>query len=1015
MGDRVIDNPIINSPYQAPRRHFEFDDDGITDRIVEGRRPSSYFVPVPQPRKRGRQLQLADLTAEQIELNDRVNGIRRRVEAWRFGGYPNVTPTTRTLLDFWSDPERDNPVLFCQRDAAETAIYVVEAAGKTGDTWIRNELAEANREHNDGLARMAVKMATGTGKTVVMAMLIAWQTLNKVASPRDARFTKRFLVVTPGITIRDRLRVLLPVDPDNYYRLRDLVPADLYGALHQAKIVITNFHAFQRGEIRWGGGGSKTTKEMLTEAGRPSPFQESWGHMVNRVCRELGGSTEIVVFNDEAHHCYRGRLDDPDPEADADAGTLAGDEKKSVNARNAQARVWFTGLRAIDDKLGIKTVFDLSATPFFLAGSGCREGTLFPWVVSDYSLIDAIEAGVVKIPRVPVDDDRVSPDVTYLHLWPEIADQLPKKGRREGTVSPEALPSALEGALTSLYDSYERSFRDWEQSDAARDGDPPPVFIVVCSNTTVSKMVYDFIAGWERAIGEAGQAVLVPGRLPLFSNVENGAWRHRPRAILIDSEQLESEEGLSARFKRIAAVEIEEFRREYAQRFPGRSADDIDDAEILREVMNTVGKRGKLGEHVRCVVSVSMLTEGWDANTVTHILGVRAFGTQLLCEQVVGRGLRRRSYATDEHGFFTPEYADVYGVPFQFIPTVAKTRDLDLKPTRRVRAEPDRAHAQITFPRLAGYRIELPDEPLHADFDDDSRLVLSTADLPTTTEVSGIAGSSSTHTLEGLRAKRNQEIAFELAKLVLERHVTDSGDPQPWRFPEVLAIAKAWLASCVDCHDGTFPGLLLLGAQADRAASRIFGSILRQPENRAARARVVPMFRPFDHIGSTAEVDFFTTKQVYPTLVERCHVNLVVLDGPFGNTWERVVAQALEALPEVAAYVKNDHLGFAIPYALGGQTRQYLPDFLVRLRDRGDGEACTLIVEVSGGRKPPGITQEKAAAARTLWLPAVNNHGGFGRWSYCEITDPTQARSVLSRAIDALYRRIGASAVAAPE
>lgn len=691
MADRVISNPIINSPYHAPARHFHFDNDGITDRIVEGRRPSSYFVPVPRPRKRGvqQQLEFAELTADQIEKNQFVNEIRARVTRWRELGRRDVTPTTRRLLEYWTDPERDNPVLFCQLEAAETAIYLAEAAQKVGDTWIRNGLDGRNEEHNAKLNRIALKMATGSGKTVVMAMLIAWQTLNKVASPQDARFAKRFLVVTPGLTIKDRLRVLRPEHDENYYKLRDLVPADLVEDLSQARIVITNFHALQRRETKQGQGISKTTKELLAGySNAQSPFLESWNQMVSRVCRDLGGTSEIIVFNDEAHHCYCGRYDHP--EADVIGSALTSDEKEEAKANSKAARVWFTGLRAIAEKLGVKTIYDLSATPSFLSGSGYQEGTLFPWVVSDFALVEAIESGIVKIPRVPVDDNAVSPDVTYLNLWSSVGPELPKKSRKEGTVSPENLPTVLEGALLSLYISYEKAFGQWDGSQAAKDGEPPPVFIVVCNNTTVSKMVYDYIAGWNKPVGDGGTTMPVPGKLSLFSNVRDGTWLQRPRTILIDSEQMESGEALSPEFKRIAATEIAEFTADYLRRFPGRSADDIDDAQILREVMNTVGKKGKLGEPVRCVVSVSMLTEGWDANTVSHILGVRAFGTQLLCEQVVGRGLRRRSYAADENGFFTPEYADVYGVPFQFIPTVAKTRDLTMKPTRRVHAEPDR-------------------------------------------------------------------------------------------------------------------------------------------------------------------------------------------------------------------------------------------------------------------------------------------------------------------------------------
>ena len=338
MADRVISNPIINSPYYPPSRHFAFDNEGITDRIVAGRRESSYFVPVPRPRKRGtqQQLELGELTADQIEKNQFVNAIRGRVSRWREAGHPDVTAVTRRLLEYWTDPGRDNPVLFCQLEAAETAIYLAEAAQKAGDTWIRNELERQNGEHNSGLNRIGLKMATGTGKTVVMAMLISWQTLNKAASPNDARFARRFLIVTPGLTIRDRLRVLRPEDDDNYYKLRDLVPADMKEDLSQARIVITNFHALQLRETRQGQGVAKTTKELLAGySGGPSPFQETPGQMVSRVCRDLGGTSEIVVFNDEAHHCYQGR----DAEATSgEPGTALTAEEKAEAKEKLQGR-----------------------------------------------------------------------------------------------------------------------------------------------------------------------------------------------------------------------------------------------------------------------------------------------------------------------------------------------------------------------------------------------------------------------------------------------------------------------------------------------------------------------------------------------------------------------------------------------------------------------------------------------------------------------------------------------------
>jgi type III restriction enzyme len=397
----------------------------------------------------------------------------------------------------------------------------------------------------------------------------------------------------------------------------------------KAKILITNYHAFLRREKIAAG---KLTKAILNQ-GEDSAFTESEGEMVRRVCRELGSKKNIVVLNDEAHHCYRRR-----PEAEE--VKLTGEERKEAEKRDREARIWISGLEAVKRKIGLKVVYDLSATPFFLRGSGYSEGTLFPWVVSDFSLIDAIESGVVKVPRVPVADNAMDgPAPTYRDLWVRIREDLPKKGRGTEAYDGEPkLPVELEGALTSLYKNYEKSYRQWEENTKQRDhGQTPPVFIVVCNNTNVSKMVFDYVAGWEKALKD-GSVVPVPGKLDLFSNVQGGRFLDRPNTILVDSEQLDSGEAMSDEFRKIAAREIDEFKHDLRQRFPGRDVEQITDEDLLREVMNTVGKAGKLGEQIKCVVSVSMLTEGWDANTVTHILGVRAFGTQLLCEQVVGRG-----------------------------------------------------------------------------------------------------------------------------------------------------------------------------------------------------------------------------------------------------------------------------------------------------------------------------------------------------------------------------------------
>ncbi|MDP2320078.1 MAG: DEAD/DEAH box helicase family protein [Acidobacteriota bacterium] len=537
MAPPVISNPIMNSPFSEPERHFLFNDEGITDQIADGRRDSGYFLPIASPRKKGGQLKFeTQWTADRFTSAPRINRIRERVQQWRVGGYVGSTRTTERLLQYWNNPQRDKKLFFCQREAVETAIYLTEIASHYGDAWIENELRKENSDFNGGLPRLAMKMATGSGKTVVMAMLIAWQALNKLEDKHDRRFSDAFLIVTPGITIRDRLRVLLPTDPQNYYRERDIVDGDMLERLGQARIVVTNFHGFL---LRERGDAARLTKAILTK-GEPSPFVESPDQMVRRVCRELGSKKQIIVLNDEAHHCYRSK-----PQSEVEAGLqtrLTGDEKAEAKAREEEARVWISGLEAVHKKLGIRGVYDLSATPFFLKGSGYPEGTLFPWVVSDFSLIDAIESGIVKVPRVPVEDNSMTGDQpTYRDLWLRIRDDLPKKVSKGAASGEPKLPAELEGALQSLYQNYEKAYAGWAASPTVKaQGGTPPVFMVVCNNVTVSKMVFDYVGGWTRTLPD-GTTVIVPGQLPLFNNEADGRWSSRPMSILVDSKQLESE------------------------------------------------------------------------------------------------------------------------------------------------------------------------------------------------------------------------------------------------------------------------------------------------------------------------------------------------------------------------------------------------------------------------------------------------------------------------------------------
>ena len=656
MSDPFFEHPILNSPYELPSRHWKLDEDGQpTQEIAESRRTVDFITPIPKAKKRkgsqqdelvfdeGKGLSSSD---QQYQMADTINRLRTHVDEWRKIPDSNlwkVTPETARLLQHWRHYKFLNlRPFFCQIEAVETLIWLTEVApqsGKIGKAFLEH-LDLANAAANPDLMRLALKLATGAGKTTVMAMIIAWQTINAVRKPNSKRFTRGFLIVAPGITIKDRLRVLQPNDPDSYYKSRELVPQDLLPDLDRAKIVITNYHAFklrERLDISKGG------RSLLQGRGKALNTLESEGQMFQRVIPELMGLKNIMVINDEAHHCYR------EKQTVDEEGQLKGDEKKEAEANKEAARMWISGLEAIQRHLGINRVVDLSATPFFLRGSGYAEGTLFHWTMSDFSLMDAIECGIVKLPRVPVADNVPNTEMPiFRELWAHVGKELPKSARGASTFDPLALPTQLKTAIEALYGHYEKTFHLWKEAGI----NVPPCFIIVCQNTSISKVIYDYISGFERT-NEDESTQVVNGRMELFRNYdEHDNPCPRPRTLLIDSAQLESGDALDKNFRKMAGAEIDRFRREIVER-SGNSQDgeNITDQDLLREVMNTVGKPGTLGESVRCVVSVSMLTEGWDCNTVTHVLGVRAFGTQLLCEQLIGRALRRQSYELNGEGF----------------------------------------------------------------------------------------------------------------------------------------------------------------------------------------------------------------------------------------------------------------------------------------------------------------------------------------------------------------------------
>lgn len=1007
MTDVFFEQPILNSPYSYPSRHWELDPLGQpTGKVIETRRSAEFITPIPKPKKQkgtGEQEALLfdegkglSSTEQQYDHTAVVNAVRQQVDRWRQLPNPadwQVTPETARLLQHWRHHGFSSiRPFFCQVEAIETAIWLTEVApkvGKVGAGFLEH-LVNANNDANPELMRLALKLATGAGKTTVMAMLIAWQTINAVRRPSSNRFTRGFLIVAPGLTIRDRLRVLLPNDPDSYYASRELVPTDMMSDLERAKIVITNYHTFKRRERLDLSRGGRLL--LQGRGGEPLDTLETEGQMLQRVMPELMGMKNIMVINDEAHHCYREK-------PSKDDGDLKGEERQEAEKNNEAARLWISGLEAVNRKLGINRVIDLSATPFFLRGSGYAEGTLFPWTMSDFSLMDAIECGIVKLPRVPIADNIPGGDMPkFRNLWEHIRARMPKKGRGKAkTLDPLSLPVELQTALQALYGHYEKTFQLWEEKNI----EVPPCFIVVCNNTSTSKLVYDYIAGFHRE-NDDGSLSLEQGRLPLFRNFdEHGNPLPRPRTLLIDSEQLESGEALDKNFRDMAADEIERFRREIVERTGDRrQAENLSDQDLLREVMNTVGKPGRLGESIRCVVSVSMLTEGWDANTVTHVLGVRAFGTQLLCEQVIGRALRRQSYELNENGLFNVEYADVLGIPFDFTAKPVIAPPQPPRQTVQVKAvRPERDHLEIVFPRVQGYRVELPEERLEARFTDDSVLEL-TPDLvgPSITRNAGIIGEAVDLSLEHLEDMRRSTLLFHLTQRLLYTKWRDPGDePKLHLFGQLKRITKQWLDNYLVCKGSTYPAQLMYQELADMACERITAAIT---SHFIGSKPVKAVLDPYNPTGSTAYVNFNTSKESrWQTAPDRCHINWVILD----SDWEAEFCRVAEKHPRVKAYVKNHNLGLEVPYRYGSETRRYLPDFIV-LIDDGHDDPRHLVVEIKGYRGEDA--KVKKTTMDTYWVPGVNNIGRYGRWAFAEFTDVYEIESDFEAKLEAEFDKM---------
>ena len=1010
-------NPILNNPYTEPRRHYATSPGGELnyDSVKSGRRPfTGQLQSIPVRQEQGDLLTVQELADDYLPLP--VNRLRVEVGRWRNDGWPQTTRITRELLAFWfGNEEREaiQQLFFAQQEAIETAIWLNEVAEKSNaGNFLLRELEKA-QALQESLPRFAFKMATGAGKTVVMAALIAYHFFNRREYGHDPRFADNFLVIAPGITIRDRLAVLRVdrrdgIAAEDYYHQRHLIPRAWRRSLHElnSRLVITNFHAFEPKTLQ--GNKRSPFDGKIGADGQKQEAREDYAQMLGRLLRGFRPGSRLLVLNDEAHHCYLPRDDSRKAE---------GEDAKEENAR---AAVWFSGVRQIAQRYKVRAIYDLSATPYFLTGSGYEPYTLFPWIVSDFGLIEAIESGLVKIPFLPTWDDTQELEMPVLrNLYEHVRDELPKAGQKKTrsrakennetlTEAPPVLPETLKIALRKFYAHYEEDFRHRTKSLGTGTvqlelSDTPPVFIVVCNNTSVSKEVYKYLAGYEiPAAAEGAPAQARAGQFDLFSNYDPASLqpRAKPPTLLIDSDALENSGQIDEGFRRVFAPEIEIFKREYARVHGAAAAEEITDAEILRQVVNTVGQRGSLGAHLRCVVSVSMLTEGWDANTVTHIVGIRKFGSQLLCEQVAGRALRRRSYqlrpydeATGEElpagsrrkqgvlWKFPPEYAHIIGVPFKLFKGGQSVIEPPVDLTR-IHALPERAALEIVFPNVDGYRLEYPDGPLTWDFSGNGEFKFDASKIPLhTTLGTAFSGEEKELSIDDVLALRDSTIIYDISRALLRDHFSDEHrNPEFQRFLELRQIVTEWYHTKVRVigRDPQWKKLLAYRDTAE-AVAHLARYIQRSAD---AEQRIRPILNYYNPTGSTQFVRGQTSRETYPT--QHSHVNAVVLD----SGWEGRAAKTLDDLvPEghVLAWVKNAFLDFRIPYTdKEGKQRRYLPDFLVHCRLAG-GYTAMVIIEVTGFRADKA---EKKWTVEHRWLPAVNavrEQHGWLHWGFLEL------------------------------
>lgn len=993
-----VESPVICKPYYKPTHYWEYDRGTGVAVKQPGRRPASYWYKIPEADTRQGQLSLG-LEEDRRDLL-LVNKLRSDVDRWREAKWEGATNVSKDLLRHWMRKDRVRRFFFCQIEAAEAIIFLNEIRGVRKDgtrgkprwnpTFADGDFEQLFDRPSDSeyrsLYRTACKMATGAGKTVVMAMLITWAFCNRGRVPSDERFPNAALVCCPNLTIKERLQVLRPDSKGNdYYTEFDLVPPQYRDLLRMGKVMITNWHFFAP---------ESEHQEFGRSFGVVRKGEETDEAFARNRLGELFERGPIMVFNDEAHHAYR-----PAP--------ISAKEAKGVDAETRKEReeatIWVQGLDRINEACGIKFVVDLSATPFYLQGSGYPEGEPFPWIVSDFGLVDAIESGITKIPRLPVSDTTGRPDPKYFKLWRNITEHLPAEQRLSNKrPKPEVVWEKAQDALVQLAGEYKKTFEAVaEASDTALK--LPPVMIVVCDNTDIAQIFFENVSGQSEVerIADEGEDEEENGN-------GNGTGRKkRPKMQVSYGTSRTSFPELFQNDKgRLCTIRIDSKRLEKIEsEDPDATRDEA--AKALREIVNTVGKTGKPGQDVHCVISVAMLTEGWDANNVTHILGIRAFKSQLLCEQVVGRGLRRRNYTPDPETELLPEeYVDVYGIPFSVIPYKGKPSRAPVdRPINRVFAMQERMHYEIRFPNVEGYVYALKRPSVRADFSRTERVVIEPYNTPTatflriltgytegTTHGSGLGEFVEHNRQEYYKEVHLQEIEFEIARRIVATLVGEGtqapvsgtarmrGQARHLLFPQVLRIVHRFVKEKVDFQN-QHPCELGLDTYVRRITERLLDAI--QPDETQGELPLLPILNRYKSIGTTADVDFTTKRNVHGT--DRSHVNAVVLD----NKWEQTAAFYLEQQRDhVSCYVRNDRPFLLIPYEYQGAQHHYEPDYIVKLRNE-----LSVLLEMKGAEFD--MDHAKYQAARR-WVSAVNNWGRLGKWDFIVCKDPLALARQLS-------------------